>query len=115
MFLAFDTPVPFSTMGRRNVSNVPAQALALWNDPLVLHMAEFWARQVLSGTEPSDEGRIDRLYEVAFSRHPTVEEMRWCLAFLRTDPGTGQAGQPPRAWADLCHVLMNVKDFIYIE
>ena len=27
MFLAFDMPVPFSTMGRRNVSNVPAQAL----------------------------------------------------------------------------------------
>ena len=35
MFLAFDAPVPFSTMGRRNVSNVPAQALTLWNDPLV--------------------------------------------------------------------------------
>ena len=27
MLLAFDAPVPFSTMGRRNVSNVPAQAL----------------------------------------------------------------------------------------
>ena len=29
MFLAFDSPVPFSCMGRRNVSNVPAQALIL--------------------------------------------------------------------------------------
>src|SRR5262249_23119302 len=29
MFLAFDYPVPFSTMGRRSVSNVPAQALTM--------------------------------------------------------------------------------------
>ena len=36
MLLAFDAPVPFSTMGRRNVSNVPAQALCLLNDPLVI-------------------------------------------------------------------------------
>src|SRR5262249_25621732 len=27
--LAFDTPIPFSTVGRRTVSNVPAQALIL--------------------------------------------------------------------------------------
>src|SRR5262249_54545860 len=35
MMLAFDTPNPFSTVGRRTVSNVPAQALILMNDPLV--------------------------------------------------------------------------------
>jgi len=29
MMLAFDTPIPFTTIGRRNVSNVPAQALIL--------------------------------------------------------------------------------------
>src|SRR5262249_14703341 len=28
MFLAFDYPIPFTTMGKRSVSNVPAQALA---------------------------------------------------------------------------------------
>ncbi len=27
MMLAFDTPIPFNCMGRRNISNVPAQAL----------------------------------------------------------------------------------------
>ena len=36
MMLAYDTPSPFSTMGRRNVSNVPAQALIMMNDPFVL-------------------------------------------------------------------------------
>ena len=27
----------------------------------------------------------------------------------------GDKADEPRAWADLCHVLMNVKDFIFIE
>ena len=45
MLLAFDAPVPFSTMGRRNVSNVPAQALTLLNDPLVILEARLWAER----------------------------------------------------------------------
>ena len=35
MMLAFDMPIPSTTVGRRNVSNVPAQALILMNDPFV--------------------------------------------------------------------------------
>ncbi len=52
MFLAFDTPVPFSTMGRRNVSNVPAQALTLMNDPLVVAQARLWAERAAPGHGP---------------------------------------------------------------
>jgi hypothetical protein len=39
MFVAFDRPEPFSTMGRRNITNVPAQALYPMNDPLVRSQA----------------------------------------------------------------------------
>ena len=34
----FDMPVPFSTAGRRNVTTVPAQSLALMNDPFVMSL-----------------------------------------------------------------------------
>ena len=61
MFLAFDTPVPFSTMGRRNVSNVPAQALTLMNDPLVVGQARLWAERVIRDTGRSDRDRLDDL------------------------------------------------------
>ena len=36
MLQAFDLPTPASTMGRRHVTNVPAQALTLLNDPFVI-------------------------------------------------------------------------------
>ena len=48
MFVAFDYPTPFTTIGRRTVSNVPAQALAMLNNPFVLQQAELWAKRVLA-------------------------------------------------------------------
>jgi hypothetical protein len=121
LFLAFDMPVPFSTMGRRNVSNVPAQALALMNDPLVVAQVGRWAERVMAGAGESAHARLDMLYETAFGRPPTECETTACLAFLDTQSrarrqGTKDAGEGEKlAWADLCHVLVNMKEFIFID
>ncbi len=125
MFLAFDTPVPFSTMGRRNVSNVPAQALTLMNDPMILAQARRWAERVATAPGRTDRERLDVLFESAFGRPPTADEVRSCLEFLRRPtPMGGRAEshvlandkEPDRAaWADLCHVLINMKEFIFID
>jgi hypothetical protein len=115
MFLAFDVPVPFSTMGRRNVSNVPAQALTLMNDPLVIDLAGHWAERVLADQGGTDRERIDRLFQTAFARLPSEREARDCLAFLHSRSQATQTVQAQNAWADLCHVLINVKEFIYIN
>ena len=121
LFLAFDMPVPFSTMGRRNVSNVPAQALTLMNDPMVVGQARLWAKRVMSGPPQSARVRLDELFETAFGRPPTDQEARACLAFLdiqrhaRRD-GNSQDGEAEvLAWTDLCHVLINMKEFIFVD
>jgi mono/diheme cytochrome c family protein len=72
MLLAFDSPVPFSTMGRRNVSNVPAQALTLMNDPMIAGQAQLWAKRVLAVADRSDRSRLDLLYETALGRPARV-------------------------------------------
>ncbi len=104
MFLAFDTPTPFSCMGRRNVSNVPAQALILLNDPMVIAEAHRWADRVLSGPGRDDKDRITGCFLDAFGRPPTHDEVESCRAFLN------HAG-----WEDLCHVLLNMKEFVFIN
>jgi hypothetical protein len=111
MFLAFDAPVPFSTMGRRNVSNVPAQALTLLNDQLVVELAGAWAKRVLDEGDMPVDRRIERLYETAFGRPPTEHEARRCAAFI----AERRDGDPLGTWSDLCHVLFNVKEFIYVD
>ena len=44
MFLAFDFPTPFTTMGKRSSSNVPAQALTMMNNPFVVQQTAAWAQ-----------------------------------------------------------------------
>ena len=82
MFLAFDAPVPFSTMGRRNVSNVPAQALTLLNDPLVVRPGSALGRAGPRRPAHSDRARIDDALPDRFRRPPTEPEARVSLAFL---------------------------------
>jgi Protein of unknown function (DUF1549)/Protein of unknown function (DUF1553)/Planctomycete cytochrome C len=115
MMLAFDTPSPFSTVGRRSVSNVPAQALILMNDPFVHQLAEVWAKRVLA-QGGSDKERIVCMYQAAFCRPPTDGELSACLDFLgRQAKEGGKPSGDPAMWSDLAHTLFNVKEFIYLN
>ena len=115
MFLAFDTPIPFSTVGRRTVSNVPAQALMLMNDPFVQQQAELWAKRVGAGGGTAPE-RITAMYLSAFGRPPSDAERDACLAFLERQAKLGDAkADSPGVWKDLAHVLFNAKEFIFLD
>jgi hypothetical protein len=121
MFLAFDMPVPFSTMGRRNVSNVPAQALTLLNDPLILEQSRQWAERILASSARSNRERLDALYLAAFARAPTQSESDACLSFLdertaaQASKTAGAQASATAAWTDLAHVIVNMKQFIFVE
>jgi Protein of unknown function (DUF1553)/Protein of unknown function (DUF1549)/Planctomycete cytochrome C len=108
-FSAFDFPTPFTTIGRRTVSNVPAQALVMLNNPFVLGEADRWAKATLQ--RPAGE-RIDRMYRQAFARPATAEERANAEEFLRGQtPSLGET----RAWAELAHALFNAKEFVFVE
>jgi hypothetical protein len=110
--LAFDTPSPFSTVGRRTVSNVPAQALILLNDPFLHQQAQLWARRILAQPSSARE-RIIRMYESAFTRLPTETELAACLDFLNRQ--FAAQAREEATWTDLAHVLFNVKEFIFVN
>jgi hypothetical protein len=120
MMLAFDTPIPFSTVGRRNVSNVPAQALILMNDPFVAEQAHVWAKKLLADKDSLPAARIRRIYLEAFSREPTSEETVAATAFLVQQAGEYGLSEEAargdlRVWTDLAHVVFNVKEFVFVN
>ncbi|MCY2982776.1 MAG: PSD1 and planctomycete cytochrome C domain-containing protein [Planctomycetota bacterium] len=118
MFVAFDTPTPFSAMGRRNVSNVPAQALILMNDPLVAELAKAWAQRACS-TVPMSEGqspdaRIRWMVMSAFSRESNEPELAAARAFLnKHGQEFGMTIRDESLWEDFAHALVNKKEFIF--
>ena len=114
MMLAFDMPIPFTTMGRRNVSNVPAQALILMNDPFIVEQSRVWAKRLASVTDPAE--RVRQIYLAAFARPPAESELKDALTFITAQAQSlGATPTDDRVWADLGHVLFNVKEFIYLN
>lgn len=94
--LAFDWPQPITTIGKRNVSIVPSQALYLMNNEFVKQQAERWAsRPGLT---------VDTMYWEAFGRVPVTSEKTAASAFLKD-----------HSLADLAHVLLMTTEFEFIR
>lgn len=108
MMLTFDAPTPFSSMGRRNVSNVPAQSLILLNDPFVHQLADRWADKVLRVSD-NDSDRIRWMWLKAFSREPTNQELELTQQFVKSS----DFANPKDAYRSLAHMVMNNKETIY--
>jgi mono/diheme cytochrome c family protein len=113
MLLSFDYPIPAAPIGHRSVSNVPAQALTMLNNPFVLQQAQLWARRTLAEPNLTPEQRINNLYVRAFARPPQPDELSAAMQFL--DEQKKQYSDPLKLWTDLCHVLFNVKELIFVN
>ncbi|MCC6152772.1 MAG: PSD1 domain-containing protein [Candidatus Hydrogenedentes bacterium] len=118
LFMAFDFPAPDSTHGTRNVSNVPAQALVLMNDPFVIEQAKILGSKIASSTDSIDT-RIDELFLRLLGREASADDVARAKDFLvkqskvyKGAPGTEFSN--PHSWSDLCHALFMAKDFIYV-
>lgn len=120
MLRTFDTPVPFTTVGRRTESNVPAQSLILMNDPFVVEQARRWAERLLSTGPAASSELVRRAYRTAFAREPDVVERARAREFVTAQERIYREDQPEAearrlAWSDFCHVLFNAKEFIYLD
>ncbi|MCA9049880.1 MAG: DUF1553 domain-containing protein, partial [Planctomycetaceae bacterium] len=79
---AFDFPEPFAAVGRRDVTNVPAQSLTMMNDARIQKYAARWAESVTESA-PNDNLRVHRMLLTAFSRQPMHEETELARQYLQ--------------------------------
>lgn len=82
---AFDAPTPFTTQGRRDVTNVPAQSLTLMNDPAIAGLASDWVdRERDMHPDDSPELRVRRMFFQATGREPMPAELQTLLTYLKS-------------------------------
>lgn len=117
---AFDFPVPSVARGRRDVTNVPSQALALLNDPFVTAEAEHWSAALVEETSESVRSRLRTMYNSALNRYPTAEEQESMeglaerFADLHGVPTENILNSVP-VWRDMAHTIFNLREFVYIR
>lgn len=116
---AFNLPGGKVTQGRRDVSNVPAQSLAMLNDPFVWAMADAWAaRLVLDGcATPYD--RVDAMFLSSLGRAASESERVRFVETIRTfaqrhDVTADSLMTSQIVWKEAAHTVFNFKEFIFI-
>ena len=116
----FDLPDLTATRGRRDRTNVPAQALALLNDPFVIDQASRWGKAlVLRGAEPA-ETRLDYVFWRTLTRAPSEPERQRMVAFVEQLAGlhgvtSADIPTSEQIWQDVAHAMFNVKELIYVR
>jgi hypothetical protein len=119
MFEVFDEPDTMASCERRSTTTVPTQALTLMNNEFVLLQSQYFAVRVKqeSGAEPA--AQIERAYRIALDRPPAPKELAASLEFLETRRAHHAAkpsGEPALlALTDLCNVILNLNEFVYVQ
>ena len=116
----FDYPSTMTTRGSRDVTNVPAQALALLNDPFVVAEADAWAGRLIATPASSVDARVELMFRRALGRPPDEaerERFRGLAAELASlhQVGRDQALESRQVWKDMAHAVFNLKELIYIQ
>ncbi len=112
LITTFDGPKPFTTVGRRDATNVPAQSLTLLNNAFVIDAAKQWAA-TLERDQP-DGAKVDTLFLLALARKATPAEHAAAARYL-ADLRTTHAGKPAMVWQDFAQSVLNLKEFIYLK
>jgi hypothetical protein len=123
LFGAFDAPDANESCARRHVSTNAPQALMLLNGKLTQEIARSFAGRVLREASPQPARVVERAYRLALGRAPDADEAALAAAFLDRQAALLRQGPAPAgaeaafagAVADLCHALLNVNEFAYVD
>lgn len=99
-----DCPSPANLVPARNVTTTALQSLALLNNDFMLKQSEYLSERLKAeaGDEPINQAR--RAFELAFGRSPTTNESAAAARLIQS-----------RGLAQLCRMLLNSNEFVYVD
>lgn len=119
---AFDAPEAFSSVPIRNVTTTPTQSLLLINGDWPLKRAGAMAAEIRRRTKSTDPTTLaDAAYRFAFGRAAQADELSGAVKFLTRQGALAESRSSPdaatmeTALTDLCHVLLNSSEFLFVD
>jgi hypothetical protein len=117
---AFDQPLVAVNCASRDVSALALQSLTMMNDAFVVEQAGHLARRVMRAAGVKDS-YVQLAFRYVLARTPTAVEEEVGARLLRDQASLFAAAKmsardaEERALAQLCHVLFNTSEFLYVE
>ena len=117
----FDMPENINSTAQRNVTTTPTQALLLLNAPAMIEHSKAFADRLHRDEPRDEERRIEHAVRIAWGRGPTDDERSMAREFLQEQEAKLRSASPApadphrAAWNDLCHVLLDANEFLYVD
>jgi hypothetical protein len=120
----FDTPRMATNCTQRTQSVVPLQALTMLNNALVWEQGRLIAQRVARALPDAPLARqVELAFRLTLARRPTPDQTAACEAllvkqtewFARVAPKSTRAQAAHKALANLCRMLFNTNEFLYID
>ncbi|MEQ1748704.1 MAG: DUF1549 and DUF1553 domain-containing protein [Prosthecobacter sp.] len=108
----FDAPTTTDSCALRMQSTVPTQALVMMNDEFVEEQARFLAERAQRESGDDLLKSIERLFHIVLSHSPSESRKTQAIEFVKQRE---LESDRMTALTDLCHVLLNSSQFVYIE
>jgi hypothetical protein len=113
----FDAPAMVGTCGKRSLSTVPLQPLALLNAEFARLRGKALARRLAREAGAEMEDRLTLAFRLACGRPPHADERAACWRFVEAQREVyakekdGNEG----TWADLCQMVLASNAFLYVD
>ena len=116
----FDQPDMHESCALRSQTTVAPQALVLLNSELVLDLARGVVKRIQQTTVSKNApARVRQSWRVVLGREPRGEELNEGVEFLADQASRSSAADEATrnndALLDLCHVLINTNEFLYVD
>lgn len=104
----FDVANGLKSVAERNRTTTPIQSLMMLNGEWTLARAEKMAERLKNMNAETPEETLANAFRLSWGRDPKPSEIEQSLQFVGTPLSDDR-------WVDLCHVLLNSNEFLYVD
>jgi hypothetical protein len=113
---AFDVANGLKSVAQRDTTTTPIQSLLLINGQYVLGRAQRLGER-LGQRDAVPSEALSYVFRLTWGREPSSSELASALSFISgpTDGASRSDSIDPEKLTDLCHVLFNSSEFLYVD
>jgi hypothetical protein len=112
---ALDMANGLQSVAQRNTTTTPTQSLLMLNGPFVLQRARQMARRLTPVSSETFNETLRHAFRMAWGRIPTSWESRTAQAYRADLSDVGSPELLHERLVDVCHVLLNSNEFLYVD
>ncbi|MDG2382537.1 MAG: PSD1 and planctomycete cytochrome C domain-containing protein [Pirellulaceae bacterium] len=112
---AFDQANGLKSEPQRNRTTTAVQSLLMINGEFTLERADAFARRVTADESLTANQAVNVAFRLAWGRLPDDHEREQALRFVGLETNARELSEHLDRWSDLCHVLLNSNEFLYVD